>query len=182
MEGHLQTSMEVSVDNNITPHPKYISITLDRTFSNKQHIQNTKMKVATRNNLLKKLEILGGDQMQELSEQRHWLLYGGIHCSSMGPIVTFTPTGPRIEPGMSIDYWIPQAYQRRELVFYFWNCPSWRRNVCSRVEKNTQMREETHSLSGYIVVVVCLSVCSIGLLHKSDGVSVVAWAGQLKIY
>ena len=38
-----------------TPHPKYLGVTLDRTLSNKQHIHNTKMKVATPNNLLRKL-------------------------------------------------------------------------------------------------------------------------------
>ena len=38
-----------------TTHPKYPGVTLDRSFSYKQHIQNTKMKVATRNNLLTKL-------------------------------------------------------------------------------------------------------------------------------
>ena len=38
-----------------TPHPKYLGVTLDRTLSYKQHIHNTKMKVATRNNLLRKL-------------------------------------------------------------------------------------------------------------------------------
>ena len=38
-----------------TPHPKYLSVTLDRTLSYKEHIHNTKMKVATRNNLLRKL-------------------------------------------------------------------------------------------------------------------------------
>ena len=38
-----------------TTHPKYLGVTLDRTLSYKQHIQNIKMKVATRNNLLKKL-------------------------------------------------------------------------------------------------------------------------------
>ena len=38
-----------------TAHTKYIGVTLDRTLSCKQQIQNTKMKVATRNNLLKKL-------------------------------------------------------------------------------------------------------------------------------
>ena len=36
-------------------HLKYIGVTLDRTLSYKQHIHNTKMKVATRNNLLRKL-------------------------------------------------------------------------------------------------------------------------------
>ena len=38
-----------------TPHPKYLGVTLDRTLSYKQHIHNTKMKVAARNNLLRKL-------------------------------------------------------------------------------------------------------------------------------
>ena len=38
-----------------TPHPKYLGVTLDRTLSYKQHIHDTKMKVATRNNLLRKL-------------------------------------------------------------------------------------------------------------------------------
>ena len=38
-----------------TPHPKYLGVTLDRTLSYKEHIHNTKMKVATRNNLLWKL-------------------------------------------------------------------------------------------------------------------------------
>ena len=37
------------------PHPKYLGVTLDRTLDYKQPIYNTKMKVATRNNLLRKL-------------------------------------------------------------------------------------------------------------------------------
>ena len=38
-----------------TPHPKYLGVTLDRTLCYKQHIHNTKMKVVTHNNLLRKL-------------------------------------------------------------------------------------------------------------------------------
>ena len=38
-----------------TTHPKYLGVTLDRTLSYKPHIQNNKINVATRNNLLKKL-------------------------------------------------------------------------------------------------------------------------------
>ena len=38
-----------------TDTPKYLGVTLDRTLSYKTHIHNTKMKVATQNNLLKKL-------------------------------------------------------------------------------------------------------------------------------
>ena len=60
---HLQNreakrSLKVSwngVDIENTTHPKYLAVTLDRTLSYKQHIQNTKMKITTRNNLLKKL-------------------------------------------------------------------------------------------------------------------------------
>ena len=38
-----------------TPHPKCLGVTLDRTLSYKQYIHNTKIKVARRNNLLRKL-------------------------------------------------------------------------------------------------------------------------------
>ena len=43
------------VDLENTAYPKYLGVTLDRTLNYKQHILNTKMKVTTRNNLLKKL-------------------------------------------------------------------------------------------------------------------------------
>ena len=39
----------------IIPRPKYLGVTLDRTLGYTEHIHNTKMKVATRNNLLRKL-------------------------------------------------------------------------------------------------------------------------------
>ena len=51
-------SLQVScngVDLENTDTPKYLGVTLDRTLSCKTHIQDTKMKVATRNNLLNKL-------------------------------------------------------------------------------------------------------------------------------
>ena len=38
-----------------TPHPKSLGVTLDRTLCYKEHMHNTKMEVATRNNLLRKL-------------------------------------------------------------------------------------------------------------------------------
>ena len=43
------------VDLENTTHPKYSGVTLYRTLSYKQHIQNTKIKVATCSNHLKKL-------------------------------------------------------------------------------------------------------------------------------
>ena len=44
-----------------TPHPKYLGVTLDRTLGYKKHIYNTKMKVATHNNLLRKLSNQNGE-------------------------------------------------------------------------------------------------------------------------
>ena len=38
-----------------TAYPVYLGVTLDESLSYKHHIQNTKMQVATRNNLLAKL-------------------------------------------------------------------------------------------------------------------------------
>ena len=60
---HLQNredkrSLQVSwnkVDMENTDTPKYLGVTLDRMLCYKTYIHNTKMKVATRNNLLKKL-------------------------------------------------------------------------------------------------------------------------------
>ena len=51
-------SLQVSwngVDLENTDTPKYLGVTLDRTLSYKTHIQSTKMKVATRNNIVNKL-------------------------------------------------------------------------------------------------------------------------------
>ena len=53
-KGSLQVSWN-GVDLENTDTPKYLAVTLDRTLSYKKHIHNTKMKVATRNNLPNKL-------------------------------------------------------------------------------------------------------------------------------
>ena len=43
------------IDPGNTPHPKYLDVIFDKALDYKQHMQNAKMKVATLNNLLKKL-------------------------------------------------------------------------------------------------------------------------------
>ena len=63
-------SLKVSwngVDLENTAQPKHLGVTFDRTLSCKQYIQNTKIKVATPNNLLKKLAQNG----VQIQEQRH---------------------------------------------------------------------------------------------------------------
>ena len=52
-----------------TVYPKYLGITLDRTLSCKEYIQNTKMKVATLNNLMRKLE----NSKRGTISTTHWL-------------------------------------------------------------------------------------------------------------
>ena len=79
-----------------TTHPKYLGVTLDRTLSYKKYIHNTKMKVATRNNLLNKLYTSKcGDKCKY--NQNHGpgtlLLCGGICMSSMAKI------SERVQPG-----------------------------------------------------------------------------------
>ena len=46
--------MRNSVDLENTAQPEYLGVTFDMTLNYKQHIQNTKMKVDTRNNILNK--------------------------------------------------------------------------------------------------------------------------------
>ena len=56
-----------------TPHPKYLGVTLDRTLSYKEHIHNTKTKVATRNNLQRKLSnSKWGANAKYHKDQQHW--------------------------------------------------------------------------------------------------------------
>ena len=60
---HLMNNRSLKVEWNRTqldntPHPKYPGVTLDRTLSYKKYMHNTKMEVATRINLLKKLSSL----------------------------------------------------------------------------------------------------------------------------
>ena len=66
-----KTVIAVPIKDIIHPYSRALFYDIPRvgTQFNKQHINNTKMKVATRNNLLKKLEKCG--EMQELSEQQH---------------------------------------------------------------------------------------------------------------
>ena len=54
------------------PNPIYLGVTLDRTLSFKQHALNTKAKVNTRNNLLRKLTNSRWELIQVPYEQPHW--------------------------------------------------------------------------------------------------------------
>ncbi len=47
--------------------PVYLGVTLDRTLSYKAHIEKTKKKVGTRNNIIRKLRNSNGESLQPLS-------------------------------------------------------------------------------------------------------------------
>ena len=100
-----------------TDTPKYLGVTLDRTLSYNTHIHNTKIKVATRNNLLKKLGYSRwGTNASTIRTTVLVLCYSTAEYA-YGKGGSCTPTEPRIESGMLSHYWMSKANKRRELVF-----------------------------------------------------------------
>ena len=67
-------------------HLKYLGVALDRTLSYKQHIQNTTMKVTTRNNILQKLKMGIKCKHYKNNGTGPVLLISRLCCSSMGEI------------------------------------------------------------------------------------------------
>ena len=119
-------SLQVSwngVDLENTDTPKYLGVTLDRTLSYKTHIQNTKMKVPTRNNLLKKLaNSRWGTNARTIRTTTLALCYSTAeYCgTSMGKVGLCTPTESRIESGMSSHYWMSKAPPEIRRSVMFW--------------------------------------------------------------
>ena len=98
-----------------TTHPKHIGVTLDRSLSYKQHIRNTKMKVATRNNLLTKLATSKWGANPSTIRTTALALTYSTPCQE---------PGPRTKSGMPVRHRMPKAYQRWRLVFVIGNSPS----------------------------------------------------------
>ena len=133
-----------------TRHPKYLGVTIDRTLSCKQHFHTTKMKVATRNNLHKKLS------------RSKW---GTNAC-------TIRTTALAISYSVAehaVTVWVRSAHvykldsEFNSVCRAISGClkptnveelyllsgiapPSIRRDVCARVEKAKQETNEAHSL------------------------------------
>ena len=135
-----------------TPHPKYLGVTLDRTLSNKEHMHNTKMKVATRNNLLRKLSnSKRGANSSTIRTTTLTLCYyvaeyaatiwvRSSHAQKLNPelnsacrAVTGCLKPTNVEDMYLLDGIAP---------------PDIRRHVCARVEKTKQETNEAHSLYG----------------------------------
>ena len=84
-----------------TPNPKYLGVSLDRTLGYKQHIHNTKMKVATRNNLLKKLSnSKWGCNASTIRKTALALSYSAAEFAC--PVWTRSPHASKLDPELNI--------------------------------------------------------------------------------
>ena len=131
------------------PHPKYLGVTLDRTLSYKKHIHNTTMKVATRNNLLKKLS------------NSKW----GCNALAMSysaaeyacPVWARSPHASKLDPELddacrSITGCLRPTNVEELCLLVGIAPPDIRRDVCAcaRVEKKKQETNASHSLHGHV--------------------------------
>ena len=122
-----------------TPHPKYLGVTLDRTLSYKEHMHNTKMKVATRNNLPKKVAQF------EIGSKRKYHKNNSIvitqHQSGRDQILN--PELNRSVTGCLKPTNVEDLYLLAGIA-----PPDNRRDVCARMEETKQETNEAHSLYG----------------------------------
>ena len=135
-----------------TTHFKYSGVTLGMTVSYCQHIQNSKMKVATCNNLLKKLsKSKWGTNASTVRNNGTVpvLLNSRICCQSMGVIYIRRHIRPITHPSYGI---IPPANIYGRLVFVSGNRASnhQERCLCHNLTKQTDGTRDYHSLFGHI--------------------------------
>ena len=135
-----------------TSHPKYLGIMLDRTLSYKQHIHNT-MKVVTRNNLFRKLSSSKwGTNVSTNRTTALTLSYSVAEYAA--PVWTRSAHAYKLDSVLnsacpSITGCLKPTNVREQYLFGI--APmSIRRDVCARVEKAKQEKNEAHSLYGQI--------------------------------
>ena len=135
-----------------TTHPTYLYVTLDGTLSYKEHIHNTKMKVATRNNLLRKLSNSKcGANASTIRKTALALCYSVAEYAS--PVWARSSHAEKLNPKLNsacravIGCLKPTNVEDLNLLAGI-APPDIRRDVCARVEKTKQETNEAHSLSG----------------------------------
>ena len=137
-----------------TPHPKYLGVTLDRTLSYKKHIHNTKMKVATRNNLLKKLSnSKWGCNASTIRTTALALSYSAAEYAC--PVWARSPHASKLDPELndacrSITGCLRPTNVEELYLLAGIAPPDIRRDVCARVEKKKQETNAAHSLHGQV--------------------------------
>ena len=137
-----------------TAYPNYLGVTLDRSLCYKQHIQNRKMKVATRNNLL--TELVTSKWGANPSTIRMTALALSYSMAEYA-----VPVWARSRHAKNLDTGLNQACRsvtgclkptNAEDLYLLSGIapPAIRRDVCARVERQKQSTRETHSLFGQI--------------------------------
>ena len=149
-------SLQVSwngVDLKNTDTPKYLGVTLDRTLSYKTHIHNTKMKVATRNNLLNKLaNSRWGTNARTIRTTAVALCYSTAEYAA--PVWERSAYAHLLNPELNQACRAITGCLRPTNVENLYLLagiapPEIRRSVCARVERTKQVERETHSLFGH---------------------------------
>ena len=121
------------------------TVTLDRTLSYKKHIHNTKMKVATRNNILKKLSnSKWGCNTSTIRTTALSLYYSAAEyaCSKLDPELNDVC---RLITGCLRPTNVEELYLLAGIA-----PPDIRGDVCARVEKKKQETNAAHSLHGQV--------------------------------
>ena len=143
------------VDLENTAFPKYLGVTPDRTLNYKQHILNTKMKVATRNNLLKKLaNSKWGTNARTIRTTALALCYStpvwarSSHANKLNPVLS--------QACRSITGCLKLTNVEDLYLIAGIAPPDIRREVCARVERTKQTKDERHSLFGHTLTPVHL--------------------------
>ena len=137
-----------------TPHPKYLGVTLARTLSYKKHIHNTKMKVATRNNLLKKLSnSKWGCNASTIRTTALALSYSAAEYAC--PVWARSPHASKLDHELndtcrSITGCLRPTNVEELYLLAGIAPPDIRRDVCARVEKKKQETNAAHSLHGQV--------------------------------
>ena len=136
-----------------TDTPKYLGVTLDRTLSYKTHIHTTKMKVATRNHLLKKLaKSRWGTNAMTIRTTALALCYSTAEYAA--------PVWERLAYAHLLNPELNQSCRAIPGCLKLTNVdnlyllsgiapPEIRRSVYARVERTKQVERETHSLVGH---------------------------------
>ena len=136
-----------------TDTPKYLGVTLDRTLSYKTHIHNTKMKVVTRNKLLKKLaNSRWGTNARTIRTTTLALCYSTAEYAA--PVWERSAYAHLLNPEWNqacraITGCLRPTNVENLYLLAGIASPEIRRSVCARVERTKQVERETHSLFGH---------------------------------
>ena len=137
-----------------TTHPKYFGVTLDRSISYTQHIQNTKMKVATRNNLLTKLAT-SKRGANPSTIRKTALALSSSTVDYVAPVWARSAHAKNMDPELnqacrSVTGCLNPTNVEDLYLLSGITPPAIRRDVGARMERQKQTTRETHSLFVHI--------------------------------